>query len=375
MKISAFDRIVSFLALFWLAFPLTHAIGASAALLKAKQEADAKGYLFFTTHDDIVQRAKKEGKIRVMTGLEKDTFEHLVDGFKQKYPFISDIRVQEITVDAFQRVILEVKSGQAKGWDIAYIPPEYGKDYIPYLIKSDLLGMAQQGVLTIDPRMIHPVERNMVSVTSNIAVVAYNRKLVSEDKVPAKWEEFLNPEFKGKKFAIQLRPKHVMALVPAWGLEKTLDYARKLAAQQPVWGSAAGRLITSVAGGEYSINFGPNFAAVKKRMDRDPTGSLTYRIVEPVPTTAVVYQAGAILKTADNPHAALLWFEFLASPEGQKIIDKYEYNASVFTPSSATAQVIREKKLSVVDWDHFTKIPEWDEKLFEAFGFPKADKN
>src|SRR5262245_13310812 len=144
MKISAFDRIVSFFVLFWLAFPLTHAIGASAALLKAKQEADAKGYLFFSTHDDIVQRAKKEGKIRVMTGLEKDTFEHLVDGFRQKYPFIPDIRAQEITVDAFQRVILEVKSGQAKGWDIAYIPPEYGKDYIPYLMKSDLLGMAQQ---------------------------------------------------------------------------------------------------------------------------------------------------------------------------------------------------------------------------------------
>ncbi|MBI2987836.1 MAG: extracellular solute-binding protein [Deltaproteobacteria bacterium] len=376
MRTTGLNKIVVSFALFLLLLMLvtTHAVAASADLLKAKKGAEAQGYIFFATHDEIAERAKKEGKIRVMTGLESGTFKQLINGFKQKYPFITDIYVEEITVDAFQRVMLEIKAGQAKGWDIAYIPPEYGKEYIPYLMKSDLLGMAQHGVLRIDPRMIHPGERNIVSVTSNISVVAYNKKLISEDKVPAKWEDFLKPEFKGKKFAVQLRPKHVMALVPAWGLERTLDYARKLAAQQPVWGSAAGRLITAVAAREYSLNFGPNFAAVKRRIDRDPTGSLNYKIAEPVPTTAVVYQAGAILNTADNPHAALLWFEFLASPEGQKIIDKYEGNASVFTPGSAAEQVTRGKKLSVVDWNHFTKVPEWDEKLFEAFGFPKADK-
>jgi len=161
-------------------------------------------------------------------------------------------------------------------------------------------------------------------------------------------------------------------LVPAWGLERTLDFARKLAAQQPAWGSGGTRLNTAIATGEHSLLCCVNFSAARRSVSRDPTGSLNYKIVEPVPTRAVEH-AIAILDTTDHPHAALLWLEFLASPEAQEIIDKHEpFRASVFSPGSAQAQVTRGKDLSVVDWDHFTKFQEYTEKVFEAWGFPKA---
>jgi hypothetical protein len=67
--------------------------------------------------------------------------------------------------------------------------------------------------------------------------------------------------------------------------------------------------------------------------------------------------------------------EFLASPEGQEIIDKYEpLKASVFTPNSGIAQATRGKNLSVVDWDHFVKVEEYVAQIVAAYGFPKADK-
>jgi hypothetical protein len=37
------------------------------ALLKTKQEAEGKGYLFEASRDEIVARAKKEAKLRVLT--------------------------------------------------------------------------------------------------------------------------------------------------------------------------------------------------------------------------------------------------------------------------------------------------------------------
>ncbi|MBI2988440.1 MAG: ABC transporter substrate-binding protein [Deltaproteobacteria bacterium] len=255
---------------------------------------------------------------------------------------MTDIHVGEITgQDTFQRVLLEIKAGQAKEWDIIHMPPDFGKEYIPYLMKQDILGMARHGVLKIDPRMVHSGERNIVGVTSAIRVVAYNKKLISEDKVPAKWEDFLKPEFKGKKFVLDLRPRQVAGLVPAWGLERALDFARKVAAQQPVWwGSSAARVNTAITTGEYSLYLGPNFSIVKRSMSKDPTGNLSYKIIEPVPT-GIIEHASGILNTADHPHAALLWFEFLASPEGQEIIDKYEpLRASVFTPDSVTEQEV-----------------------------------
>jgi len=68
--------------------------------------------------------------------------------------------------------------------------------------------------------MIDPVNRNIVSYTTNTQVVTYNKKLISEDKVPNTWEDFLKPEFKGRKFLVDIRPQEVANLVPLWGLEK-----------------------------------------------------------------------------------------------------------------------------------------------------------
>jgi ABC-type Fe3+ transport system substrate-binding protein len=269
---------------------------------------------------------------------------------------------------------MEMKLGQTKGWDITFAYLDFIPEYIPYLMKHDIAGMARQNVLKMDPRMVHPVERNMVSVTSSLTVVPYNRKLISDDKVPAKWEDFLKPEFKGRKFVTDVRPIQVAGLAPAWGLEKTLDFARKLAAQDPIWTRGATRTTTAVAVGEYSLYLGTNLGSINRAMGKDPTGNLKYKIIEPAPVRNV-NGAMATLKAADHPHAALLWLEFLASPEGQEIIDKYEpLKASVFIPSSGIAQATRGKKLSVVDWDHFVKVEEYVAQIIAAYGFPKADK-
>ena len=76
--------------------PFAFSASQAPALLKAKQDAETKGYMFLTTHDEIVSGAKKEGKLRVMTGLEPPNSQPLINGFKQKYPFITDIQIEEI---------------------------------------------------------------------------------------------------------------------------------------------------------------------------------------------------------------------------------------------------------------------------------------
>src|SRR5215813_10071787 len=211
--------IASVIFLFLFISFITNAMGDSVSLLQAKKEAEAKGYIFFTTHEEIVANAKKEGKLKLGSDLEPTNFKPLIDAFKQRYPFFTDIQIEEIQdISAHQRFLLEIKSGQAKGWDIVYIVIDLAREYPPYLKKYDILGMAKHGVLKIDSRMVHPAERDMVSVTSSIRVVPYNKERISEDKVPAKWEDFLKPEFKGKKFILDIRAIEIASLVPAWGL-------------------------------------------------------------------------------------------------------------------------------------------------------------
>ena len=345
----------------------------SATLLKAKQEVEAKGYIFETSRDEIVAKAKKEGRMRALSSLEGPTIKAMADGFRAEYPFLN-VYVEELTgTDANQRFVLEMKAGRTGNWDVAHMATDHYNDYHPYLKKFDILAMAQQGSLRVPLPIIDPSNRNIIASTSTLQVLAYNKKLLAPEKVPDTWEDFLKPEFKGQKFVADIRPTEIAALVPAWGLEKTLEFARRLGTQQPVWVRGGTRMVTAITIGEYSLFIGPNYHTVKRAQNKDATGTLELKIIEPVPTR--LSDTTAVLSSAPNPYAGLLWLEFLASPKGQKIADDYEpFGASIFIAGFAQERATRGKKLSVVDWNHFSKMPDYQSKVIEAYGFPKAER-
>ena len=347
---------------------------ASPALLKAKQEAESKGYIFATTHDEIVATAKKEGRMRAVSFLSGKMLEAMVRAFRAKYPFL-DVHVEELggSVEAAQRFLLEIKAGMAKDWDADYLWTELYDQYLPHQKKFDILGMAQHKVLNIPLPMVDPAYRYVVALSSNLHVLAYNNKLISPEKVPAKWEDLLRPEFKGKKFASDIRPVAVAALVPAWGLEKTVDFARKIAAQEPFWARGHSIVISSVQAGEIPMFMGTNFGAVKRAQTKDRAKVLGYKFLEPV--VGRLHLTDGVLAAARNPNAALLWLEFQASPEGQMLLDEHwPFGASVLLPDSIQAQETKGKTLSLVDWNHYTKLDDYTSKVAGAYGFPKAER-
>jgi len=374
MKIRLFTRLYLYLVLGVLLFGSSAmAASPSPALLEAKSKAEAKGYIFFTSHEEIVARARKEGRLRVLSSLPTEAHEAMTRAFKKKYPFI-DVYFEELgSVEGAQRFLLEVKAGLAKGWDVNRIYTEFYDQYLAHQKKFDILGMAEHKVLGMFPQMVDPNNRHVVAPSSNVHVVAYNRRLISEDKVPSHWEEFLKPEFKGRKFAAEIRPVGVAALVPAWGIEKTVDFSRKIAAQQPIWGRGHTSLIASVLAGELSMFMGTNFSAVKRAQVKDPEQKLGYKFLEPV--SGRLHLTEGVLGTAEHPHAGLLWLEFEASAEGQDILDKHwPFGASVLFPASAQGSQIKGKKLSLIDWSHYTRLDEYTAKVVEAYGFPKVEK-
>jgi ABC-type Fe3+ transport system substrate-binding protein len=277
------------------------------------------------------------------------------------------------SVEAAQRFLLEIKAGAATNWDANRLWTELYDQYLPHQKKFDILGMAQHKVLNIPPLMVDPVHRHVVALSSNLHVLVYNKQLVPPEKVPSKWEDLLRPDFKGKKFAADIRPLGVAALVPAWGLEKTIDFARKIAAQQPSWGRGHSIVIASVLAGETPMFMGTNFGAVKRAQAKDRAKVLGYNFLDPVAGRLLL--TDAVLAAARNPYAALLWLEFQASPEGQKLLDEHwPFGASVLLPDSIQARETKGQKVSLIDWNHYTKLDEYTSKIVEAYGFPKAEK-
>ncbi|HKE32298.1 MAG TPA: extracellular solute-binding protein [Candidatus Angelobacter sp.] len=352
------------------------AAASDPAAIRVKKEAEGKGYIFAATHEEIVSQAKKEGKLRVICSLSAEVLRNLRDGFTKKYPFI-EARAEEVRgTEVYLRMLEEMKAGVTQETDITDLAVDYLKEYLPYQKKFDILGMVEQKVLEIPHQAVDPINRNIVSIAgSGIQVVTYNKKLIAANKIPVPdtWEAFLRPEFKDRKFVSFLRVRALIALVPAWGLRRVLDFAQKLAAQKPVWVNNQSRALTELLAGEHALQFGANFDTFLRVKKKDLTDSLGYKLVEPVPVR--IDEPWGVLSTAVHPYAALLWLEFVASPEGQKILDEDgPYLGSFFVRGTVQEQAIRGKQLSLIDWHHFLRFQEYQEKITEALGFPRADK-
>jgi hypothetical protein len=124
-------------------------------------------------------------------------------------------------------------------------------------------GMAEHGVLRIPLKMIDPRNRSVMAILSQFQVTTYNKSLIAPSDVPKTWEDILKPAFKGRQFATEVRPLEIAALVPAWGIDKTLDFARRVAAQDPIWTGGASRTIAAVGVGEIPLVLGTNYSSTK----------------------------------------------------------------------------------------------------------------
>jgi ABC-type Fe3+ transport system substrate-binding protein len=357
----------------WLRGAEVTAAAAGAALDEARKQAGAKGYIFEASHEEIAAKAKNEGQLRVLSTMDADFAQVMIKAFNEKYPFIKVSTADLGSVQDAQRFLLELKADRGNEWDVVRLYTEFYEDYLPFQKKLDILGMAEHGVLKIPTQLIDPKVRNVVTLGSNMNVVAYNKNLIPDNKVPDRWEDFLKPEFKGRKFAADIRPVPLAVLVPAWGLEKVLDFAKQIAAQNPVWVRGHTRNLTAVLVGEYPLFLGPNFGSSKRVQARDPKGTLGIKILEPVPVR--LHEGYGVLQSARNPFASLLWLEFEASPEGQRIMDKHwPFGASAFSPGSAQGELTKGKRVSVVDWNHYKKLDDYVEKIVARYGFPQVQK-
>ena len=335
-------------------------------------DAASEGHRFIASHDEIVAKAKKEGKLRAISSLDGGTFKPMMESFSKKYPFI-EIRMEEIGgPEALQRFLLELKAGTVKDYDTSEASSEFYVENAVHAMKLDILGMAQKGVLRINPKMVDPEYRNIVAVASTICSIAYNKNRLAEPAVPDKWEDFLKPEFKGRKFIADVRPQCMASLVPGMGEEWVLKYARQIKEQEPVWLRGNQRAMGALQSGEQAIHQMTFYQSCVEAAKKDPTQSLVCKIVEPAPV--LLRESQFILKSASHPHAALLFIEHMASPEGQKVIDEYEPIKSSIYADGEVARVAKGKKVSVNDHRTFQNTPKWMKMVVEAYGFPKAGK-
>jgi iron(III) transport system substrate-binding protein len=195
--------------------------------------------------DDLIAGAKKEGVIDFYgpSTLGPEGAQAIVAAFNKKHGL--NIKVNftpsgNMTRDTAKIVGLSA-SGQPPEWDIMVVTDaHHGSLWLRKLHKPfdyANLGVAKERV---------EYDNGTVSVANQFALPAYNTKLLPAKDVPKKWEDLLDPKFKGKIGVINSTHHWGRLAAGAWGDEKTLDFIKKLSAQKPLLtraGEMAQRLI------------------------------------------------------------------------------------------------------------------------------------
>ncbi|HWP58659.1 MAG TPA: extracellular solute-binding protein [Candidatus Acidoferrales bacterium] len=314
------------------------------------------------TLQQVIEGAKKEGQVRVYSSMQKETVAAVTEAFRKKYPFVNKVEHHRFTgLDESERVLAELRVGRVD-MDVLLVRSELWERHKPFIA-----GPIDWKALGVSPDRIQKNGFETTWAGGSVAGLAYNTKLVPPDKAPSRWEDCIDPRWKGK-FTVYARPIFMMHLMPAWGEEKVIDFARKMAANQPVWDRDQTGAMEKVAAGEVPLYCGGDHV----RWYRVHSKGAPVKLVTPEPVPTSEGRGISLVKGAKYPNTAKLLMAYLASDEAQLLIDKTERRGHRSVPGTLAHELTRGKKLSefTEEWD--LKSRDLSKKIIEAWGFPVA---
>jgi len=298
-------------------FSLTIASAALALCLApvaAKAQADASAIYMDKSADrdaQLVTKAKQEGSLVLYTSMAPSESGRLGQAFEKKY----GIKVQvwrNLSESVLQRTLTEAR---AKRYSVDMIETN----------SPEVEVMAREGVVTefhspyltnLHAYAIAP-HRKWVSDRVNLFVVGYNTQKVKRDELPATYEGFTDPKWKGKLAIEATDQEWLGAIIKYWGEERGMAFFRKLAEQKIDLRKGHVLLAQLIGAGEIQVGlsaYSGNMDSIKQK-----GGPVDWAPVEPLVGRP---QGLALAKNAPHPHAALLFADFILSPDGMTLLNE-----------------------------------------------------
>jgi iron(III) transport system substrate-binding protein len=256
----------------------------------------------------LIEGAKKEGSVVLYTSLATTESVPLTQAFEKKYGIKAEL--WRATSDkVVQRALTE-----ARGRRYAVDVVETNGPELEMLAREKLLSRFESPYIADLPPAAVPAHRLWVSDRLNFFVVAFNTNKVKRDELPKTYEGFLDPKWKGRIGLEATDSEWLATIVKLWGEAKGMDYFRKLSAMKPDMRKGHVLLSELIAVGEVPVGltvYNANAESMKRR-----GGPIDWAPIQPVVARP---QAIAVFKNAPHPHAALLFADFVLSPEGQQL--------------------------------------------------------
>jgi iron(III) transport system substrate-binding protein len=258
----------------------------------------------------LVERARQEGALTLYTSLAPTESKPLADAFERKYGVRVDLW-RALSDKVVQRVITE---SQAKRYTVDVV--ETNGPEMEMLAREKLLAEFHSPYIADLPPEAIPAHRLWMPDRMNFFVVGYNTARVQRSEIPATYEGFTDPKWKGRIGLEATDAEWMATLIKKWGEARGMDYFRKLSAMKPDMRKGHILLAELVAAGEVPVGltmYNSNIESLKRK-----GAPIDFVAVQPV---AARPQGIGVSRHAPHPNAALLFADFVLSPEGQKLFE------------------------------------------------------
>lgn len=268
----------------------------------------------------LVSGAKKEGKIVWYTALAGGSYKDLARAFETKY----GIQVEAYRGASRDLIAKVLAESQAKRYlmDVAESSPpllmlmramkRLTPFSVPHLAKFSADAKEDAGKGTV----------HWATDRESYMGFAYNKDKLPAGAVPKNYDGLLNPALKGRMAFVttDTGSRTVGAMLRTKGEE----FLKKLRAQDITMHSVSGQALNDmIISGE--VEASPTIFRNHALVAAEKKAPVAWVPMDIVPASA---GSAGLSSQAPHPHAAVLFVDFLFSPDGQKILESYEYGSA-----------------------------------------------
>ena len=260
------------------------------------------------SHSALVEGAKKEGKLVWYTSMAIDTSKPLLDAFVKDYPFIKAELVRAGEEQLMNRMLSETRAGR---WMFDAVSTAAMSVAADRHLLSPYPTPEREAFLS----EFKDTQGYWTGLFVNNLVLCYNTKMLSAKDAPKNYPDLLDPKWKDKMLMDSTDYDWFGTLAMVWGKEKTVQYMKRLAAQNPLWRRGHGLTAQLLGAGEVPLAWAYNFRIERMRSEGAPVEWI--ETFDPIVATVSGIGVGA---KPTNPNAAKLLVDFATSKKGQQMV-------------------------------------------------------
>jgi iron(III) transport system substrate-binding protein len=257
----------------------------------------------------LIEAAKKEGKLVFYTSVETEFARSLAAAFEAKYSFIKTDIFRSTHDKIVSRMNVERKTGTYTADTMSV-----GEFETYHMQKMGFITPYKSPFAATYPEGFKDPNGYWTDLYDNLIVMAYNTKRVKRDELPKRYEDLLHSRWKGRMVLDQNEDRWFANMLYLMGEQKGMEFMQALAKQEVSIRSGRGMVTQLLGAGEYDLQIVAYW--YRPHLMKKQGAPVDWIAFEPA---IVATHPISVVNRAPHLNAAKLFIDFAISDEGQKI--------------------------------------------------------